>query len=516
MNLSDYVVNTLYEHGIKEIFLLPGGGCMYLVDSVGRHDRMKFVCNLHEQASAIAAEAYAQYTNNLGACLVTTGPGGTNAVTGVAGAYLDSTPCIFISGQVKRADLKRTPEQRQMGPQEIDIINIVKSITKYAVTVTDPSEIRFHMEKAIFLAKSGRPGPVWIDIPLDVQFADIDVANLRGFYFDGPKAPSIDPGIMDEIIYLLNNAKRPAILAGNGIRLSKSGEMFRSMANKMGIPVLCTWKTIDFFSEDDPLYCGRPGAIGQRGANLIQQNADFLMCIGARLDTGQTAFNIQKFGEKAQKVIVDIDGEELSKFKETSALLVQADASDFLSALFTRLSDIANPKAWQPWLVRAKNVYKKYPVIEKEAQRKDQNVIDLYALMDVLSDLLNENDLIVPGSSGTCSEVFLQAFRIKHGQRALNTPSLGSMGFGLPASIGACVASGKRRTICINGDGGLMHNIQELETLKRLCLPIKLFVLNNNGYGSIVATQKSFFNGRLIASHPDGGLTIPSFQSLAN
>ncbi len=310
MKLSNYVVEFMADQGIRHVFLLPGGGCMHLVDSVGRSDRVQFICNLHEQACAIAADAYAQYSGNLGLCLVTTGPGGTNAITGLAAAWLDSTPSVFLSGQVKCADLKANLGVRQMGFQEIDIVRIVGPLTKYAITVLEPREIRYHLEKAVALARSGRPGPVWIDVPLDVQATEIDPASLPGF--DPRELPAASP--LDQIarlvrraIGLLNESERPVLLLGNGARLAGAAESFLRLAEELRIPVLTTWKALDLVDEEHPLYVGRPGAVGQRGANFVQQNADWLLTIGARLDFGQTGYNRRAFARAARKVIVDID-----------------------------------------------------------------------------------------------------------------------------------------------------------------------------------------------------------------
>ena len=507
MKLSDYVIERVAKE-VDHIFMLVGGGCMHLVDSVGRCKNLEYVCNLHEQACAIAAEAYAQYTG-FGVGLVTTGPGGTNALTGVAAAWMDSTPCLFISGQVKRADSMVGKGIRQMGFQEINIVDIVKPITKYAKTVTEPNSIRCCLETAIHIAKRGRPGPVWIDIPLDVQAAEIDVSQLWEIDIHRGCLSSRDywklQGQVGQAIQLLSQAKKPVILLGNGAR----GSNYWELLDILQIPVLTTWKAIDLLSEDDPYYLGRPGAIGQRGANFAQQNADFIMTIGARLDLGQTGYNHAGFAKNAKKVVVDIDQSEIDKLDMEIDIPICADAKDFVKELIQQEPCAGHTRFWWQRCLEWK---RKYPVILPKYW-KDEGVNN-YVLVDVLSEEMSRDDLLIPGSSGACSEVVMQAFRVREGQCVFNSPGLGSMGFGIPASIGGCVASG-RRTICIEGDGGFQMNIQELETVKRLNLPIKFFVLNNGGYGSIQATQERYFEGRYVGSNPESGMTLPDILKVA-
>jgi acetolactate synthase-1/2/3 large subunit len=516
IKLSDYVVQRICDVGVKHVFLLAGGGCMHLVDSVGRCSRIEYVCNLHEQGCSIAAEAYGQYTNNLGAALVTTGPGGANALTGLAGAWLDSTPCLFISGQVKRADLIGDRGVRQMGFQELDIVKMAASITKYAVTVTDPLTIRYHMDKALHLACSGRPGPVWIDIPLDVQSAVIDENKLEGFDAR-EEPPACDHGHLakrtSNAIELLNRAERPVILIGNGVRLAKAFDEIDALIDLIRAPVLTTWKMADILPEDHPFYVGRPGSIGQRPANFAQQNSDFILIIGARLDLGQTGYNHPNFAKSAKKVIFDIDPAEIRKLEMTVDVPICADAKAALQEFLRQASAIAR-KDRAAWWEQCREWKALYPVQLAEYWT-ERDGVSTYVLIDVLSDEMNAEDLLVPGSSGTCSEVTMQAFRVKRGQRILNTQGLGAMGFGIPASIGACLASGRKRTVCIDGDGGFQMNIQELETVRRLNLPIKFFVLNNRGYGSIQATQKNYFDGFLVGSDAKSGMTLPDVRKVA-
>lgn len=516
IKLSDYVIDFVSSLGVRHVFMLPGGGCMHLVDSIGRNKGIKFVCHLHEQAAVIAADGYAQYTKNIGVALVTTGPGSTNAITGVAASWIDSTPLLVLSGQVKRKDLLSGKGVRQMGIQEVDIITLVKPITKYAATILEPASIRYNLEKAIHLAKNGRPGPVWIDIPLDVQGSMIDEGSLQGFDPSIESQKLRNPELnrqVEDAIELLNNSERPVILAGRGIRLAGAEKEFLNLIDTLGIPVLTTWRLMDILPEDSALYFGRPGSIASRGANFIQQNSDFILIIGARLDLPQVGHSYANFARAARKVIVDIDETETRKIDTKIDLSIMADARDFLGEFVNSL-DMVKPKDRSAWLSKCREWKKRYPVILSEYLEPEEYV-NTYALIDALSDLLTEDDVIVPGSSGSCAEITCQAFRTKKGQRLINSPGLGSMGFGLPQSMGVCLAS-NRRTVCVVGDGGLQHNIQELETLKRLNIPVKLFVLNNNGYAAIRNTHKRFFDGRLVCCDPSSGLTIPDTCKIAS
>lgn len=514
IKLSDYVFDFVAQTGVKHVFLLPGGGCMHLVDSLGRNKKLQYICCLHEQAAAIAADAYGQYTNNLGVALVTTGPGGTNTLTGVAASWLDSVPVLFISGQVKRADMIGNRGVRQMGFKEINIIDLVRPITKYAVTVTEPEQIRYHLEKAVFLAKHGRSGPVWIDIPLDVQAAMINGKKIDAFNHE--LSPSDDSKNLEarinNVIEYLNISNRPVILAGNGIRLAGALDDFYKLIDILKVPILTTWKAIDILPETHPLYVGRPGAIGQRGANFVQQNADLLITTGARLDFGQTAYNHKNFARGARKIIVDIDPAEISKMHMNIDVPICADAKLFIRELIQAKAKISK-RDHTKWLKRCKEWQKKYPVVLPEYWEQKQYVND-YVLIDILSDLMDSKDLLIPGSSGACSERTMQAFRVKKGMRIFNSQGLGAMGFGIPMAIGGCIASGKR-TVCIDGDGGFVLNIQELEVVRRLNLPIKFFVLNNQGYVSIQATQRNYFNGYYVASTRESGLTLPDYKKIA-
>jgi acetolactate synthase-1/2/3 large subunit len=515
VKLSDYVVDFLVQQGLRHIFILPGGGCMHLADSVGLRPELDYVCCLHEQACAFAAEAYGEHSNAFGCALVTAGPGGTNTVTGVACAWLESSPCLFISGQAKRIDLisSRPLPVRSMGQQELDIVAIVKPITKYAVTVTDPLTIRYHLERALWLATHGRKGPVWIDVPLDVQAAQIDAAALPGFVPE-PAAVSDFFADLAHVLTTLAAAQRPVIYAGNGVRTAGQVDAFRALTRALGVPVLLSWKAMDFLPEDAPEYIGRPGGMGQRAANFAQQKADWILVLGARLDLPSVAFSHAGFAPRAHRIVVDIDAAELAKFSPAPQRKICADLAEFLPALLAAVQAGKKPEAGA-WRGTCRGWMRRYPVVQPEYWTQAAGCVNTYALMDVLSAATDAEDVLVPGSSGPCSDIFFQAFRVQLGQRILNAPGLGAMGTGLPGTIGACLASGRRRVINVNGDGGFQLNIQELETVRRLQLPVKYFVLDNNGYRSIVAMQRNHFQGRLVASDPSSRLTLPDLRAVA-
>lgn len=511
VKLSDYVFQLLAEHGVKDVFMLSGGGCMHLVNSVGRNPDIIYTCCLFEQVVAVAADAYAQYTNDIGVGLVTTGPGGTNAITGVAAAWTDSIPLFMISGQVKTSDISGG-RVRTLGFQELDIVSVVKPITKYAVTVLDPTQIAYEVEKCIDIAKSGRPGPVWLDIPLDVQAAMIDEKSLK-HYIPEKKNTSVITTQVEETIELLRQAERPVILAGYGVKLSKSEKIFKTLLDKTELPVLLTWKAMDLLDDEDPLFFGRPGGIGQRAANFIQQNADLIISIGARLDFGQIGYDHGNFAPNAKKVIIDIDKAELEKFSFATDISICCSAAVFIKEMLERLPESykADYKEWKSYCNRLK---RKYPPIT-DMNCKTEKGTSTYLLMELLAKYTDEDTVFAPGNSGACSEIFCQAYAVQKGQRVVTTNTLGSMGTGLPESIGACIAGGKKTTICVNGDGGFQMNIQDLETVHRLQLPIKYFILNNAGYGSIRNSQDNYFDGFYVGAEAGSGVTLPDMERIA-
>jgi acetolactate synthase-1/2/3 large subunit len=517
IKLSDWVFQYVASLGVKQVFEVTGGGAMHLNDSLGQSG-IEYICMLHEQAVAMAAESYAKVRNDLGVCLVTTGPGGTNALTGVAGAWLDSTPMLVISGQVKRADLKGTTGVRQMGVQEVDVVAMATPITKYATTILDPTEIRYHLEKAVHLARTGRPGPVWIDIPLDVQGSMIDESALRGFTpaeITPPKGTCTPEKLklaVARTIRMLNASKRPVLLIGNGVRLANARADMRALVDVLQLPVLTTWPAHDMLPDDHPLMIGRPGPVAPRGANFALQNSDFVLSLGARLDLVVTGYSPENFARAAKKVMVDVDPTELKKMKGTVQLPVCADVKAFIAELTAQLSAIREKKRTR-WYARCAEWKNKYPVVLPEYRNLTTGV-STYVLAEAISAVTKNEDVIVSGSSGAGIEIFLLAATLKEGQRLFLTTALGAMGNGIPGVIGACIAHAKRRTITVDGDGGLQLNIQELEVIRRLQLPIKLFVLNNDGYASIRTSQSRYF-GRLAGADASSGVTLPALEGVA-
>jgi acetolactate synthase-1/2/3 large subunit len=520
--LSDYIVQFVADQGVRHVFLVTGGGAMHLNESLSRCAAIEPVCNSHEQASAICAEAYAKATNGLGVAMVTTGPGGTNAVTGVAGAWLDSTSVLFISGQVKRPDrmfdAKGNPlGMRQLGVQEVDIVSIVRPITKYAVTVLDPNMIRYHLEKAVYLARSGRPGPVWIDVPLDVQASPIDdITALPGFAPSELTEKKAETVLQEEVrktIAALNAAERPLLFAGNGIRLANAEKEFHELRQLLNIPIAATWCAADLVPSDGPLYVGRPGSVAARGANFALQNCDFLLAVGVRLDFAITGYAPDKLAREAHKTVVDIDAAELGKLHPYIEQPVQADARAFLQEVLRQQGAIRQ-RDRSPWDARCAEWKHRYPVVTEEHRQPDSRV-SIYHLAEVIGTETQAADQLVSGSSGSGIEIFLLACPTRTGQRIYHTAGLGSMGFGLPMSIAVCLAAGRRQTICVDGDGGFQFNIQELETVARLKLPIKFFVLNNDGYASIRASQKNYFGQASIGCDDRTGLTVPELAKVA-
>ncbi len=509
--VADYIFARVAELGVKEVFLLPGGGAMHLVDALGQNPDITFIPTHHEQAAAIAAEAYSRVNETLGVALVTTGPGATNALTAVAGAWIESVPLLIISGQVKRADMKADTGVRQMGPQEVDIISMVKPITKYAVTIDEPENIGRYIDKALHEAMSGRKGPVWLDVPLDVQASLIEPEQLEReeSCMDAESDCSLQ---LDEVIQLIQQAERPIILAGHGIRLSGAADAFKQLYEKTGIPVLTTWNSLDLIPYEHPLCAGRPGSVALRPANFAAQNCDLLISIGARLDNVVTAHNPQNFAQYADKVIIDIDASELKKHQLPKARLIQTNAKTFIEQLMAELND--TPADYADWIHKIADWKQRYPRCDGE-KFPEQGEISHYHFIDRLSALTKANELIITGSSGLAVEVFYSTFVNKTGQRIFLTSGLGSMGYGLPAAIGGCLSSGKKPVVSIEGDGSLQLNLQELSTLKSLNLPIRMFIMNNNGYASIRNTQRNYFDERYVATGQEAGLLIPDLVKLA-
>jgi acetolactate synthase-1/2/3 large subunit len=525
LKLSDYVVKFIADAGVRHVFLVTGGGAMHLNQSLAAEPRIKAVCNSHEQASAICAEGYAKATGGLGACMVTTGPGGTNTVTGVAGAWLDSTPTLFVSGQVKRPDRMVDAEtgarlgMRQLGVQEVDICSIVAPITKYAVTVLHPEDIRYHLEKAAYLACNGRPGPVWIDIPLDVQAVQVDPERLRRFDPAEVKSPPelANTDVRDQVtrvIEAINNAERPLLFAGNGIRLARAEAEFEALRKLLGIPSVATWCAADLLPSEDPTFVGRPGSVASRGANFALQNADFLLTIGVRLDFAITGYAPQNLAREAYKVAVDIDPAELRKLDPYIKQPICSDARAFINE-FLNQRDRLDQRPMTGWFERCADWKTRYPVVTAE-HRRPEGPVSVFNLAEILGTEVSAEDQLVVGSSGSGIEIFLFAVPTLHSQRLYHTAGLGSMGFAIPTAIAVALANPGREVIAVDGDGGFMMNIQELETINRLQLPIKFFVLNNDGYSSIRASQRNHFGQVAIGADRNTGLTVPDITRVAS
>jgi len=510
--VADYLMSRLVELGARDIFFLPGGGVMYLDDALACEKRLTPIPCHHEQACGIAAEANGR-TNSagFGVALITTGPGATNIITPVAGAWIESLPLLIISGQVKRPDCLRGRPLRQSGVQEVDIVSMVKPVTKYAVTLQNPEDIRRCLDEAIWHMRNGRPGPVWLDIPLDVQAAPIDPKSLTGF--QPPSELNGQVGLthaMEKLESLLGKAKRPLIMAGHGVRIAGGENFLRQVAEKFGIPCVFTWNAADLLPWQHPLYVGRPGVVAARAPNFAVQNCDCLISIGCRLDNIITAYNPKGFARTATKVVVDIDANELARHEMAIDLKVCADARAFLESWANR----AMPgRDWQAWRERCSSWKQRYTPLEGRVF-SDEGPISHFQFVDALSDAIPKNRLVITGSSGLAVEVLYTAFRNKAGQRMFLTSGLGSMGYGLPAAIGACLGAGRVPTVCVESDGSLMLNLQELATLKALDLPIVLVIMNNNGYASIRNTQRNYFAGRYLGTGPDSGLFIPDFVEL--
>ena len=520
IRVADYIARTLADYGVRHIFMVSGGGAMFLNDAFGQEKRIKYICNHHEQACAMAAEGHARTTGKIGVINVTSGPGGINALNGVFGAWTDSIPMLVVSGQVKWETCLAScqmPGLRQLGDQEGDIISMAKGITKYAVMVRDPNSIRYHLERALHLATSGRPGPCWLDIPIDVQASQIDPAQLPGYNpaEDQPTYPLERlPEICRDILHRLQTAQRPVIMPGTGVRLANALDIFEMVMRKLGIPVATTWTAIDLLASDDPLYCGRPGTVGDRAGNFTVQNSDVLLVIGSRLNIRQVSYNWPSFARHAFKIQVDADVAELAKPLVKPDLPVHCDARLFLEEL-NRQIDASDYQANRHanWLAWCKERVARYPVVQPRQRISGGQFINPYHFLDRLFHHLTADDVVVCGN-GTACVVTFQVAHIQKGLRLFANSGCASMGYDLPAAEGAAVAREGKRVICLAGDGSIQLNIQELQTVAHHQLPIKIFVLNNGGYLSIRATQGGFF-GRFVGESPHSGVSFPDMVKLA-
>ena len=511
MKLSDYVVEFLRRREVQDVFLLSGGGIMHLLDSLAKEDRIHKYYNLHEQASGFAADGYAQYANKLGVVFATTGPGATNVVTSLASAHIDSTPLLVISGQVRRDTITTLAGVRQTGAQEVGIIPIVESVTKYAVTVMDPADIRYVLERAVYTALHDRPGTVWVDIPLDVQAAEIDPSSLRG-YEPEEKAVAVDAEDLQEIAAMLAAAKRPVILAGTGVMLAGAREAFVQMVNELQIPTVTSRRARRLFHRgDDRYFYGSAGAVAPRYANYVLQNADFLLVIGSGLRYYLTAYNDENFAPHAKKVMVNIHAPEIEKLRMTVEKTIIMDAGTFIAA-FSDLCCTHKMPDWQRWIAYADEMREKYPALSEVVPHAD-GLTDGYMVTKYINQYAGTDDVYV--ASPSAFAYGYNVYELHDGQEYICPVGLGSMGTGLPCAIGACIASGKKRTILGEGDGSLQHNIQELALLREYDLPIKIFIDSNNGYRQIYTMQQTHFAGRFAGCTPESGVGMPNLRSIA-
>lgn len=516
MKVSDYIASFLAENGIEDVFLVTGGGAMHLNDAIGHHPDLRCICNHHEQACSIAAEGYTRYSGKLAAVCVTSGPGGTNAITGVLGAWTDSIPMFVLSGQVKRETTvwSTNVPLRQLGDQEYNIIASVSPMTKYAVMVTEPTEIRYHLEKALYLATHGRGGPVWLDIPLDVQAAQIAPDSLRGFSPSEvmrTEIPVLKKDVVSRAAAHIHAAKRPVVLVGTGVQLSGAYQDFLRVIDHLGIPVVTAWNAHDALPDAHPLYCGRPGTVGTRGGNFVVQSCDLLLVLGCRLNIRQISYNFAAFAPDAFKIMVDIDQFELQKPTVRPDLPIWADLRDFLPLLAEEPYEM-NP-AHTAWLSWCRQVNQQFPAT-LDSYYQTASPVNPYVFMTELFRGLDEDEVIVTGNGSACVISF-QAAEIKRGQRLFTNSGCAAMGYGFPAAIGAAFANKRKRVICLDGDGSFQMNIQELQTVVYHNLPLKIFYLNNNGYHSIRQTQTNLFAPPLMGVCDGNGISFPDMEKIS-
>lgn len=513
IRVADYVVQKLVKFGVKHAFIVTGGGAMHLNDAFGRNKDIECIFNHHEQACSIAADGYYRASNKMPVVGVTSGPGGTNAVTGVYGAWTDSIPMFVISGQVKYETYsgKYNSGLRQLGDQEVNIVSLVQSITKYSSVIANSRDVRFHTEKAFYYANEGRPGPVWLDIPLDVQGALVDESELEGF------APeSLDEDLadldskIDNLIVKLEKSSCPVLMIGTGVALSQTKNEILELVGRLKIPVVTAWNAHYLVEDDNEYYVGRPGTVGDRAGNIAVQNSDLLIVLGSRLNIRQISYDWNSFAEKAYKVMVDIDEKELNKPTLNVDLKINFDLRDFVSVI--KKKSISKNGLWGRWLEWCLERRARYPVVD-ESYRKDRT-INPYVFMRELSRKLDDGSVTVCANGSACVMAF-QSFVIKKDQKLFTNSGCAAMGYDLPAAIGACLSRDRKSTVCLAGDGSIMMNLQELQTIVTYDLPIKVFVINNNGYHSISQTQNSYFPGSLMGFSPETGVSFPDFKKIA-
>jgi acetolactate synthase-1/2/3 large subunit len=531
VRLSDYVAQRLVDHGVRHVFMLTGGGAMHLNDALGRARGLTYVCCHHEQALSMAAESYTRLSGRLAAVNVTTGPGGINALNGVHGAYTDSIAMIVLSGQVKRETLRQNAPVvlRQLGDQEADVVAMVKPITKFAELVSNPLDIRYLLEKALWLAETGRPGPVWLDIPIDVQSAMIDPAGLHGFepkvegYGRDFALPSEygwltgDPlrEAARNVIDAVRQSKRPVLMPGTGIRISGMHDVFLQVADRLGIAVTPAWNAQDVITDEHPLYVGRPGTVGDRAGNFAVQRADLLLVLGCRLNVRQVSYNFSAFAPLAKKIMVDVDAAEIHKPTLTIDMPVHADLKAFLPVLLEELDGYEPQAAHRSYVDWGMERRRQYSAV-LPSYWDTQGTVNPYCFVETLFDQLEANEVVVMADA-TAAVVTVQVAKLKQGQRLYSNSGAASMGYDLPATIGAWhgMEPGSKRIICMAGDGSIMQNIQELQTISGQGIPAKIFLYNNSGYHSIRQSQQAYFDGFSVGCGPDSGVTFPDFEKLA-
>ena len=518
IRIADYIADFLVNHKVDTVFTVTGGGAMHLNDAFGHHEKLHCIYNHHEQGSAIAAEGYTRLTGKVAAVCVTSGPGGTNAITGVFDCYVDSVPMFVISGQVKRETTVRYTETdlRQLGDQECDIVRVVEPITKFAVMITKPYEIRYQLEKAWYLATHGRRGPVWIDVPLDIQGAVIETEQLTGFEkknTEKKEQPLFDKSEADKILERLEISKRPVILAGEGIRLGEAYKEFVETTSALKVPVVTCWNAQDLLWDSNPYYAGIPGTVGQRAANFIVQAADLLIVLGCRMNIRNISYNKHQFAEKAYKIQVDIDENELCKPTVKIDMPVHADVKDVCAELAHAAADeVGDHREWLRW---CRELRKRFPIVLPE-YLEVQKPMNPYAFLDIVSENLEGGDAVICGNGAACVQVF-QTLKLKKGMRIFTNSGSAEMGFALPAALGAAASGSGRRIICIDGDGSFMMNLQELQTIVHNKLDIKIIILNNNGYHSIRQTQRNLFKGRAhVGIDRESGVSFPELKKIAS
>lgn len=524
--IADYIADFLVSHGVTDVFSVVGGGAMHLNDAFGHHEKLHVTYDHHEQACAMAAEAYTRLDGRIAAVCVTTGPGGINALTGVAGAWLDSIPMFVISGQVRYDTTARYAMRyteglplRSVGDQEYDIVKSVEPMTKYAAMLEDPTRIRYMLEKAWHLATTGRAGPVWVDVPVNFQGMQIETDDLAGYDPAGDDAklpPAVGEDTVLAVLEAVRNARRPVIYAGGGVRLSGGFRAFREMAERLNVPVVTYWNSIDLIEDEHPLYVGRAGNMGDRPGNFAVQNADLVLAIGTRISIRQTGYDWKTWARAAKVIMVDIDRAEMKKHTLHVDMPVWADAKDFCEKMLAALPAGKKLFSERVWLEACRRWKAEYPVVQRRQWDAGTDHVNVYAFIRSLSDMLPDGSLTAV-SNGACCVVGHQAWHIKNGTRFIINNAIASMGYGLPAAIGLCVAAGKKQTICLEGDGSIMMNLQEMQTIVTNKLPIKIFLINNRGYHSIRITQNNLFShhSKVGIGEESGDLSFPKFELLA-